>query len=232
MMAKIKNFGLNTPFADKLYSNIRNLVPTIVHLSRFLHQFQPMPSPKNLVLFASGSGSNVENIATYFRDDPRIRVTGVLCNNPGAGVVQRCKRLGLPLFCFNRPAFQQLDGILQLLRGLEPDLIVLAGFLWKIPEAMVRDFPEKIINIHPALLPRFGGKGMYGMHVHRAVIEKGEKESGITVHFVNEAYDEGAIILQKKVAIAEGETAESLAGKIHQLEYRHYPQAISNLLFG
>lgn len=191
-----------------------------------------MHRPKNLVLFASGSGSNVENIATYFSEDPTIQVTGVLCNNPGAGVVERCKRLGLPLFCFNRPAFKQLDGLLQLLRGLEPDLIVLAGFLWKIPEELVRAFPQKIINIHPALLPRFGGKGMYGMHVHRAVIENGERESGITVHFVNEAYDEGAIILQKKVAISEGETPESLAGKIHKLEYEYYPQVISNLLLG
>jgi len=232
MMAKIKNFGLNTRFADKLYSNIRNLGPTIVHLSGFLCQLQLMKSPKNLVLFASGSGSNVENIAIHFRDDPRIRIKGVLCNNPGAGVVDRCKRLGLPLFCFNRPAFQQLDGLLQLLRGLEPNLIVLAGFLWKIPGELVRDFPQKIINIHPALLPRFGGKGMYGMHVHRAVIESGEKESGITVHFVNEAYDEGGIILQKKVAIAQGESPESLAGKIHQLEYEHYPEVIGNLLFG
>ena len=232
MMAKIKNFGLNTRFADKLYSNIRNLGSTIVHLSGILPLFQPMPSPKNIVLFASGSGSNVENIASFFKEDPRVRIKGVLCNNPGAGVVDRCKRLKLPLFCFNRPAFQELDGLLQLLEALEPDLIVLAGFLWKIPGDMVRAFPQKIINIHPALLPRFGGKGMYGMHVHEAVLEKREKESGITVHFVNEAYDEGAIILQEKVAIVEGETPESLAGKIHQLEYKYYPEVISNLLFG
>ncbi len=191
-----------------------------------------MQTPKNLVLFASGSGSNVENIAAYFREDPRIRVQGVLCNNPGAGVVDRCKRHGLPLYCFNRPAWQQKDGLLHLLRGLEPDLIVLAGFLWKVPAEMVRAYPEKIINIHPALLPKFGGKGMYGMHVHEAVLEKGERESGITIHFVNEAYDEGAIIRQEKVAVSEGETPESLAGKIHELEYRYYPLVIANLLFG
>lgn len=191
-----------------------------------------MQHPKSIVLFASGSGSNVENIATYFGGDARVRLGGVLCNNPGAGVVDRCKRLGLPLYCFNRPAFQQPDGIAGLLRGLNPDLIVLAGFLWKIPEAMVRAYPEKIINIHPALLPKFGGKGMYGMNVHRAVLEQGEKESGITVHYVNEAYDEGAVILQQKVAITPGETPESLAGKIHQLEYEHYPKVIDNLLFG
>jgi phosphoribosylglycinamide formyltransferase-1 len=232
MMAKIKNFGLNTRFADKLYSNIRNLGSTIVHLSGILPLFQPMPSPKNIVLFASGSGSNVENIASFFKEDPRVRIKGVLCNNPGAGVVDRCKRLKLPLFCFNRAAYQEPEVLLQLLRGLEPDLIVLAGFLWKIPEEMVRAFPKKIINIHPALLPSFGGKGMYGMYVHQAVLATGEKESGITVHFVNEAYDEGAIILQEKVAIVDGETPESLAGKIHQLEYKHYPRVIGNLLFG
>ncbi len=191
-----------------------------------------MQNPKSIVLFASGSGSNVENIAMYFGEDARVRIRGVLCNNPGAGVVDRCKRLGLPLYCFNRPAFQQLDGILALLKGLDPDLIVLAGFLWKIPEAMVGAYPGKIINIHPALLPKFGGKGMYGMHVHRAVLEQGEKASGITVHYVNEAYDEGAVILQQKVAVAPGETPESLAGKIHQLEYEYYPKVIDNLLFG
>ena len=174
----------------------------------------------------------MENIAAYFREDPRARISGVLCNNPGAGVVDRCKRLGLPLYCFNRPAWQQTDGLMHLLRGLEPDLIVLAGFLWKVPAEMVRAFPEKIINIHPALLPKFGGKGMYGMHVHRAVLEKGEKESGITIHYVNEAYDEGDIIRQEKVAVSQGETPESLAAKIHELEYRYYPRVIAKLLFG
>ena len=173
----------------------------------------------------------MENITSFFGEDPRVRIKGVFCNNTKAGVVDRCRRLKLPLFCFNRPAYQEPEGLLQLLRGLEPDLIVLAGFLWKIPEEIVRAFPQKIINIHPALLPRFGGKGMYGMYVHQAVLAKGEKESGITVHFVNEAYDEGAIILQEKVAIVEGETPESLAGKIHQLEYKHYPRVIGKLLF-
>ncbi len=189
-----------------------------------------MDSPKNLVLFASGSGSNVENIHLHFLEDPRIRIRGVLCNNPRAGVVERCRRLGLPLYCFNRPAYLQEEGLLQLLGGLAPDLIVLAGFLWKIPEAMVRAFPGKIINIHPALLPKYGGKGMYGMHVHQAVVAGGEKESGITVHYVNEAYDEGAVILQEAVPLSEGETPESLAEKVHQLEYTHYPRAIASLL--
>ena len=190
-----------------------------------------MNTPKNLVLFASGSGSNVENIAAYFKEDPNVRISGVLCNNTKAGVIDRCKRLGLPLYCFNRPGWDEPQGILGLLNGLNPDLIVLAGFLWKVPEEMVRAYPGKIVNIHPALLPKYGGKGMYGMHVHRAVLANGEKESGITIHFVNEAYDEGAIIFQDKVEIVPGDTPESLAARIHDLEYRHYPPTIASLIF-
>ena len=190
-----------------------------------------MKTIKRIVLFASGSGSNVENIAQYFEGDDRVEIVGVLCNNPGAGVVDRCKRLRLPLYCFNRPAYMEGDGILALLKGLDPDLIVLAGFLWKIPESTVAAFPDKIINIHPALLPRFGGKGMYGIHVHRAVIEAGETESGITIHRVNEAYDKGSILLQEKTPIEPGDTPEALAKKIHALEYAHYPPAIASLLF-
>lgn len=160
-----------------------------------------------------------------------MHISGVLCNNPRAGVVDRCKRLGIPLYCFNRPAYQEGNGILALLKELNPDLIVLAGFLWKIPEWTVAAFPDKIINIHPALLPRYGGKGMYGMHVHEAVIQAGETESGITVHRVNEAYDEGSILLQKKISIQPGETPQTLAEKIHALEYAHFPVAIATLLF-
>jgi phosphoribosylglycinamide formyltransferase-1 len=190
-----------------------------------------MDTPKRLVLFASGSGSNVENIATYFSEDPRVVVSGVLCNNTKAGVIERCHRLSLPLYCFNRPAWKQPEGLLSLLKGLRPDLIVLAGFLWKIPEELVQAYPMKIINIHPALLPGYGGKGMYGMHVHRAVIENREAESGITIHYVNEAYDEGAIILQERVPIGPEDSAESLAARVHELEYQHYPPTISSLLF-
>ncbi len=190
-----------------------------------------MKTIKRIVLFASGSGSNVENIAQYFEGDDRVEIRGVLCNNPGAGVVDRCKRLRLPLYCFNRPAYAEGEGILALLQGLNPDLIVLAGFLWKIPESIIAAFPDKIINIHPALLPKFGGKGMYGMHVHQAVINAGETESGITIHKVNEAYDQGSILLQKKTSIEAGDTPEALAKKIHALEYAHYPPAIASLLF-
>jgi phosphoribosylglycinamide formyltransferase-1 len=189
-----------------------------------------MHSPKKLVLFASGSGSNVENIAEYFKDNPQVRIEGVLCNKTQAGVVERCQRLGLPLYCFNRPAWESPEGIMGLLAALSPDLIILAGFLWKVPGELVRAYPNKIINIHPALLPKYGGKGMYGIRVHEAVLEKGETESGISIHFVNEAYDEGAIIRQEKVRISPEETPESLASKIHELEYRYYPAVISSLL--
>jgi phosphoribosylglycinamide formyltransferase-1 len=186
---------------------------------------------KHIVLFASGSGSNVENIANYFEGDTRVLVKGVFCNNPAAGVVDRCKRLGLPLYCFNRPAFEEEAGIIALLKSLDPDLIVLAGFLWKIPRGFITAFPDRIINIHPALLPSYGGKGMYGMHVHRAVIRDGQPESGITIHRVNEAYDEGAILLQEKTPVAPGDTPEGLAEKIHALEFKYFPPTIARLLF-
>ncbi len=191
---------------------------------------QPIPA-KNLILFASGSGSNVENIARHFETDPRVCIRGVFCNNPKAGVIERCQRLGLSLYCFNRAAFEDPAGLLRLLQCLQPDLIVLAGFLWKIPEPLVAAFPKKIINIHPALLPKFGGKGMYGMHVHQEVVNRGERESGITIHYVNEAYDEGAVIFQKKIALEPSDTPEAVAGKVHGLEYEHYPEVIESLLF-
>ena len=191
---------------------------------------QQIPA-KNLLLFASGSGSNVENIARHFGSDPRVGIRGVFCNNPKAGVIERCQRLGLPLYCFNRVAFEDPAGLLRLLQCLEPDLIVLAGFLWKIPEHLVAAFPAKIINIHPALLPKFGGKGMYGMHVHQAVVNSGEKETGITIHYVNEAYDQGAVIFQKKVALDPSDSPDAVAEKIHVLEYEHYPAVVESLLF-
>ncbi len=186
---------------------------------------------KTLVLFASGSGSNVENIARYFADHPQVHIAGVLCNNTTAGVIERCKRLGLPLYCFNREAFGREKGLVALLQGLAPDLIVLAGFLWKIPPSFLQAFPGKIINIHPALLPKFGGKGMYGMRVHEAVVSQQEPESGMTIHWVDEVYDSGGIISQERVSIAPTDTPEMVASKVHQLEYLHYPKVIENLLF-
>lgn len=185
---------------------------------------------KQLVLFASGSGTNVEAIATSFKDHPAITVSAVLTNKRDAKVLDRCNRLNISALYFNKTAFTQSDVVLNLLKSLHPDLIVLAGFLWKIPESIVTAFPNKIINIHPALLPKHGGKGMYGMRVHKAVLDAGDHESGITIHYVNEAYDEGNIIMQAHVPVASDETPESLAQKVHQLEYEHYARVIEEIL--
>lgn len=187
---------------------------------------------KNIVLFASGSGSNVENIVDFFHGDPEVNVHCVLSNNKEAKVFERCNRLHVSALYFNKHSFYKSDCILGLLRSIEPDLIVLAGFLWKIPENIIQDFPNKIVNIHPALLPKYGGKGMYGMHVHNSVKGNKETETGITIHYVNENYDEGAIIKQEKVKITAQDTPETIAEKVHQLEYEHFPKAIQKILLG
>lgn len=183
-----------------------------------------------LILFASGSGSNAENIIAYFGDNPNVTIAAVFTNNPKAGVIERCNRLETPVYSFNKTAFQNPEALLSILTNMNPDLIVLAGFLWKIPETYIKAFPNKIINIHPALLPNYGGKGMYGMHVHRAVISDGVPESGISIHYVNEAYDQGAVILQERVRVEKSDTPERLAEKIHQLEYTYFPKTIEKLL--
>ena len=185
---------------------------------------------KEIVLLASGSGSNVENIINYFEGHLAIRVSCVLTNRADAPVLIRCKRLGVPAMYFNRDAFLGSEVVLKLLQSLDPALIVLAGFLWKIPEHLVLAFPNQIINIHPALLPKYGGKGMYGAHVHQAVKDNNEKETGITIHYVNENYDEGGIIFQHKVALTPEETVESIAKKVHTLEYEHFPKVIEQLV--
>lgn len=184
---------------------------------------------KRIVVFASGSGTNAENIINYFQNTTIARVTKVLSNNEHAKVFDRCKSLNVSCLPFNRTQFSKTDYILELLKK-EADLIVLAGFLWKIPETIVAAFPNKIINIHPALLPKYGGKGMYGMHVHRAVKENNESETGITIHYVNEHYDEGAIIFQTKTTILPEDSPENIAEKIHILEYEHFPKVIETIL--
>lgn len=185
---------------------------------------------KRIVLFASGSGTNVENIVHHFQENPGVTISCVLSNNREAQVFDRCNRLNISALYFNRHAFYKSDCVLEILRSMNPDLIVLAGFLWKIPENLVHGFPGKIINIHPALLPKYGGKGMYGMQVHKAVMDNKEKETGITIHYVNENYDEGTIISQVKVKLDEEDTPESIAEKVHRLEYEHFPQVIQKIL--
>ena len=185
---------------------------------------------KRIVIFASGSGTNAENLITYFQKSDTGRVIQVLTNNPQAKVLERCKKLKISALSFNRIAFYESDDVLNILRASHPDLIVLAGFLWKFPEFILHEFPKKVINIHPALLPKYGGKGMWGMHVHNSVIADGEKESGATVHYVTSGIDEGEIILQGKCAIDDIDTPETLAKKVHEIEYEVFPKAISKVL--
>ncbi len=182
-----------------------------------------------LILFASGSGSNVENIINYFSSTKTAIVTKVLCNNKNAKVFERCKRLKVDCMHFTREDFYHSDVVLNILRE-EAHYVILAGFLWKVPENVIRSFPNKIINIHPSLLPKYGGKGMYGMHVHKAVKENNEIETGITIHFVNQNYDEGGIIFQSKTEVVKDDTSENIASKVHELEYKFFPRVIEEVV--
>jgi phosphoribosylglycinamide formyltransferase-1 len=184
---------------------------------------------KRIVVFASGSGTNAENIIKFFNHTTIAKVTQVLCNNEQAKVFERCKNLNINCLLFNKNDFLKEDTILNLLKQ-NADYIVLAGFLWKVPTKIIEAFPKKIINIHPALLPKYGGKGMYGMNVHSAVKENNEKETGITIHYVNENYDEGAIIYQAKTALNTDDTTETIAEKIHILEQRYFPRIIESVI--
>jgi phosphoribosylglycinamide formyltransferase-1 len=184
---------------------------------------------KHIAIFASGSGSNAENISRFFVGHPTIEVSLFLTNKPDAFVIERAKKLGIPCHIFNREEFYNTDDVIRQLHKYNIDLVVLAGFLWLIPANLIRNFPKAIVNIHPALLPKYGGKGMYGSHVHEAVIANNESESGITIHFVNEEYDAGDIIFQAKCPLSVNETPESLAGKVHELEYRWFPEVIERV---
>ena len=183
---------------------------------------------KKIVLFASGSGTNVENIIRYFQEKKTAEVVAVFCNNPNAKVLERAQNLNIPTFVFSKEALNSTL-VLEKLSEYQPDLIVLAGFLLQFPIAIIKEFPN-IINIHPALLPRYGGKGMYGMHVHRAVLENKESETGITIHYVTENYDEGAIVFQKAISVEDCVSSEEVATKIHQLEQEYFPSTIEQLL--
>jgi len=185
---------------------------------------------KRIIIFASGSGTNAENIIKYFQKLKTAEVTHVFSNNQRAKVLRRAHDLKVKALHFDRASFYDTNEVLHILKDAEPDLIVLAGFLWIFPKKIIDVFPDQVINIHPALLPKYGGKGMYGNHVHEAVVRNQEKESGITIHYVNEHYDEGAIIFQAKTAIKEEDTPEDVANAIHQLEYKHFPVVIEKVL--
>lgn len=185
---------------------------------------------KKIAVFASGSGSNAQNIIEFFQKDPAASVVLVLSNNPNAYVLQRAKLLGVDSIVFDKAQLSDPLDVLRQLTNHKVDFIVLAGFLWKFPEHIIKKFEQKVVNIHPALLPNFGGKGMYGMHVHKAVVEAKVKETGITIHHVNAHYDEGAIIFQAKCPVFSDDTAEDVAEKIHKLEMEHFPTVIRDLL--
>ena len=184
---------------------------------------------KRIAILASGSGTNAENIIKYFKGSNQITVTEVLSNKKDAKVLERANRLNVHCRSFNREQLNNPDEVLSILKE-NADYIILAGFLWKIPRKIIDAFPNRIINIHPALLPKYGGRGMYGMHVHNAVVENNETTSGITIHFVNENYDEGAIIFQKNIDVLPTDTAEDVAQKIHLLEYEYFPKVIETVI--
>ena len=186
---------------------------------------------KRIVIFASGSGTNTQNIAEYFQQGEFAKVVLVLSNKKGAKVLERAEALQIKASSFTKEELNSEKGVLKNLKTVQPDLIVLAGFLLKFPELILKEFPNKVLNIHPALLPKYGGKGMYGMHVHNAVIANKESETGITIHFVNENYDEGAIIFQKSVPVSNKDTANEIANKVHKLEYEFFPKVIEEVLF-
>jgi phosphoribosylglycinamide formyltransferase-1 len=189
-----------------------------------------MKSSPRIAVFASGNGSNAQRIAEYFAGPGMPEISAIYSNNPDAFVLERAKLLGIPSVLFNRDTFYTKTSVLEDLKSRDIDWIVLAGFLWLIPKYILNVFPQRIINIHPALLPAYGGKGMYGMKVHEAVISAGDRQSGITIHQVNEHYDEGDIIFQATCQVQPGDTAEKLATKIHELEYEHFPRVIERIL--
>lgn len=179
-----------------------------------------------IAIFASGSGSNAERIVEFFNSNDEIEVTLILTNNPTAGVIERAQRLNIPVVIFNKKVFSKTDKIVEMLQMQGIDWVILAGFLWLVPAHLIKAFENRMINIHPALLPKYGGKGMWGHHVHEAVVANKEIETGITIHYVNENYDEGKIIFQAKCKVTEADSAEEVAHKIHLLEYQYFPEII------
>ncbi|MBW4888201.1 phosphoribosylglycinamide formyltransferase [Mucilaginibacter sp. HMF5004] len=185
---------------------------------------------KRIAIFASGSGSNAQKIMEHFKKNADAEVALILTNNPEAYVLQRADNFEIPSHVFDRHEFYETDDVIRLLKNLQVDLIVLAGFLWLVPQSLLKAFPNKIINIHPSLLPKYGGKGMYGDKVHNAILAAKEEESGITIHFVNENFDEGEIIHQSRFRIDEGDDLEMVKFKGQQLEHTHFPKVVEGLL--
>lgn len=183
-----------------------------------------------IAIFASGSGTNAENIALYFANNPQIEISLIISNKKDAFVLERAKKLGIPSYTFSKSEIEEATLILDTLKEYEIDFIVLAGFLLKVPQPILDTYPNKIVNIHPALLPKFGGKGMYGDNVHKAVVAAGETKSGITIHYINEKYDEGDIIFQDSCDVMPDDLPEDVAQKVHELEYQHFPKIIESVI--
>jgi len=187
---------------------------------------------KRIAILASGSGSNAEKIISYFENSDAVQIDLLLTNNPQAGVIERGRRLGIPVVVFDKKSFAKTDKIVDILKKQEIDWVILAGFLWLIPANLIKAYPNKIINIHPALLPKYGGKGMWGHFVHEAVHASKDAESGITIHFVNENYDEGEVIFQARCELLETDSPDDIAAKVQVLEHKHFPEVIEKLILG
>lgn len=183
-----------------------------------------------IAIFASGSGTNAENIAKYFEGNSNIEISLIVSNKKDAFVHERAKTLGIESVTFSKNEFENTNEVVNYLRDKHIDFIVLAGFLLKVPDNILKAYPNKIVNIHPALLPKHGGKGMYGDNVHKAVVQAGDTESGITIHYINENYDEGDVIFQAKCQVGKDDTHEAVAKKVHILEYTHFPIIIESIL--
>ena len=199
------------------------------HFSRFCAGFGGFMS-KNIAIFASGNGTNAENIIRYFQNSESVNVKLVLADRETAFVLERARRLNVPFACLDKAAWADGTAVLSLLEDKGIDFIVLAGFLARVPDCILHAYPNKIINIHPALLPKFGGKGMYGDRVHEAVVMAGESESGITIHYIDEHYDEGSTVFQAKCPVLPGNTPADVAKKVHALEYEWFPKIIERVV--
>ena len=185
---------------------------------------------KKIAILASGSGSNAENIANYFKGSDYAEVSFIIANNPDAYVIERAKRLDIEYAVVTKAQFMEADSIIDMLKERDIDFLVLAGFLLLVPAKLIQAYPGRIVNIHPALLPKHGGKGMYGDRVHKAVVESGDTESGITIHLIDEQYDKGTTFFQAKCPVLPTDTPDDVATKVHALEYEHFPHVIEEIL--
>lgn len=183
-----------------------------------------------VAIFASGSGTNAENIALYFANNPKIKISLIISNKKDAFVLERARKIGIPSYSFSKSEIEDSTLVLDTLKEYKIDFIVLAGFLFKVPQPILDAYPNKIVNIHPALLPKYGGKGMYGDAVHKAVVAAKERKSGITIHYINERYDEGDIIFQASCEVLPDDSPEDVAQKVHKLEYEHFPKIIESVI--